>query len=95
MKLIKIILFALLFSNCSFAYCQKIAKIDAEITTNTKELGIKYSEAELILKNKIPNDQFLFTINSVMIKIYKINGRLITLFIDASGKLIACHSQKL
>lgn len=93
MKLIKNILIVFTILQCSSVFSQ--SKIHASITTNTRELGIKYEDAELILKTCRPRDQFLFTVNSVLINHYEINGRLITLFIDADGKLIACHSQKL
>lgn len=88
-------IFFVLILYCSSSYSQnKISKINASITTNTKEIGIKYSEAEQILKTSTPNYQYLFVINSVLIKLYKIDDRLITLFIDAEGKMIAWHSQK-
>lgn len=95
MRMIRNILIVLAVLNCTPIYSQELFRINAAITTNTKELGIKYSEAEKILGTLTPNYQYLFTTNSVTLKIYKTDGRLITLFIDGSGKMIAWHSQKL
>lgn len=93
MKQIKPIMILLISLSCSIVESQTISKIHASITTDTQEFGIKYSDAERILKTETPNSQFLFEDNSVLVKIYNIENKIITLFINKSGEMIAWQSK--
>lgn len=79
--------------SCSIVESQNVSKIHASITTDTPEWGIKHDEAQMILSTKTPDSQFLFEDNSVLVKVYKISDRIITIFINKSGEMIAWQSK--